>query len=282
MASKKASAPSPVKWLIASAKAGEVRGPVATITLSQSSGGRPAISLRSRAIRGWLRSAASTACEKPSRSAASAPPSGAWCASAPGRTIEPRARISRCRIPTALVEASSDRKEFEQTSSARWGVRCAAVARIGRISCRTTGTPEFAACHEASEPASPPPMMWIGRMGALVTKRPANVNAFCRDYQRRTAASKAAVGRRAALSGASRLVRTLRSGRSLARDGPAHDGFNIAAANPDIVQLAVRKLGQLAHRLAIPAPSGKLLRNRLERGHFLLHFRQALAYRSAT
>ncbi len=54
---------------------------------------------------------------------------------------------------------------------------------VGRISCRITGTPEFAACHAASEPASPPPMMWIGRMGALVTKLYAIVNAFCRDYQ---------------------------------------------------------------------------------------------------
>src|SRR3984957_19009720 len=92
--------------------------------------------------------------------------------------IEPRARISRCRIPTALVEASSDRKEFEQTSSARWEVWGPAVVRIGRISCRITGTPEFAACHAASEPASPPPMMWIGRMDALVTKLYAIVNAF--------------------------------------------------------------------------------------------------------
>src|ERR1700722_15389913 len=80
--------------------------------------------------------------------------------------IEPSARISRCRIPTALVEASSDRKEFEQTSSARWEVWCAAVVRTGRISCRTTETPEFAACHAASEPARPPPMKCIGRIAA--------------------------------------------------------------------------------------------------------------------
>src|SRR5580704_9045178 len=92
--------------------------------------------------------------------------------------IEPRARISRCRIPTALVEASSDRKEFEQTSSAKWGVWCAAVVWNGLISCRTTGTPEFAACHAASEPARPPPMMWIGRMGALVTKLPPRRQRF--------------------------------------------------------------------------------------------------------
>ena len=39
MASKKASASSPVSARIASASAGEVRGPVATMTLSQSAGG---------------------------------------------------------------------------------------------------------------------------------------------------------------------------------------------------------------------------------------------------
>ena len=32
---------------------------------------------------------------------------------------EPSARISRCSRPTALVSASSERKELEQTSSAR-------------------------------------------------------------------------------------------------------------------------------------------------------------------
>ena len=48
MASKKASDSSPVSLAIASASAGEVRGPVATITLSQSSGGRPATSSRSQ------------------------------------------------------------------------------------------------------------------------------------------------------------------------------------------------------------------------------------------
>ena len=39
MASKKASASSPVSVAIASASAGEVRGPVAMMTLSQSAGG---------------------------------------------------------------------------------------------------------------------------------------------------------------------------------------------------------------------------------------------------
>src|SRR3984885_3686109 len=183
--------------------------------------------------------------------------------------IEPRARISRCRIPTALVEASSDRKEFEQTSSARGGVWCAAVVRVGRISCRTTGTPEFAACHAASEPARPPPMMWIGRMGALVTKLPRVVNGFCRNCQRGVAAPapRAGPGPTRRFPGASRLFRISRSGRNLARNRSAHDEFDIAAANADIVQLTIGELRQFTHRFAISAPSGKLLRNRLEGGH---------------
>ncbi len=78
--------------------------------------------------------------------------------------IEPSARISRWITPTALVEASSERKEFEQTSSASRLVRWAAVAVSGRISCSTTGTPASAACQAASDPASPPPMTWMGRM----------------------------------------------------------------------------------------------------------------------
>src|SRR5580692_6953104 len=150
--------------------------------------------------------------------------------------IEPRARISRCRIPTALVEASSDRKEFEQTSSARWGVWWAAVVWNGRISCRTTGTPEFAACHAASEPASPPPMMWIGRMGALVTKLHATVNAFCSNLLTTIAASKPLRGPTRRRSGASRLVGIPESRRNRARNRAAHDELDIAAANADIIQ----------------------------------------------
>ena len=58
MASKKASASSPVRVRIASASAGEVRGPVATMTLSQSSGGSAATSARRMVIKGSAASAA--------------------------------------------------------------------------------------------------------------------------------------------------------------------------------------------------------------------------------
>jgi hypothetical protein len=75
IASKKARSASPVRRRMASASAGEVRGPVATMTLSQSAGGT-AISSRQISISGSAASAAVTAAEKPSRSTARAPPAG--------------------------------------------------------------------------------------------------------------------------------------------------------------------------------------------------------------
>ncbi len=76
MASKKARLSAPVRARMASASAGEVRGPVATMTLSHSAGGRPAISPRAMVTSGWASSARDTASEKPSRSTASADPAG--------------------------------------------------------------------------------------------------------------------------------------------------------------------------------------------------------------
>ena len=46
MASKKASSVSPVSLAMAAESAGEVSGPVATMTLSHSAGGRPVTSAR--------------------------------------------------------------------------------------------------------------------------------------------------------------------------------------------------------------------------------------------
>ncbi len=76
---------------------------------------------------------------------------------------DPASRISACRSPTALVSASSDRKELEQTSSARPSVLCASVPRTPRISCKTTGTPAEAICQAASDPQGRP-MTWTGLM----------------------------------------------------------------------------------------------------------------------
>src|SRR5471032_707207 len=163
MASKKASDSSPVTLPMASASAGEVRGPVARMTLSQSSGGRPATSSRRSSTSGWASNASCTAAEKPCRSTASAPPAGSLWASAAFMISEPARRISSWITPTALLAASSERKELEHTSSARFSVRCASVPRTGRISCSVTGTPAEASCHAASLPASPPPTIWTGR-----------------------------------------------------------------------------------------------------------------------
>ena len=129
------------------------------MTLSQASGGRPSTSSRTMEISGRRSIRSVTAREKPSRSTARAPPAGTWQASAAAITSELQARISACNRPTALCSKSSERKELEQTSSARPSVWCAAVVRAGRISCKTTDTPASAACQAASQPARPPPMM---------------------------------------------------------------------------------------------------------------------------
>src|SRR5215475_4123316 len=125
-------------------------------------------------------------------------------------------------------------------------------------------------------------MMWIGRMGALVTKLHATVNAFCWLYRGSRPPRTSPRGRRAGLSGASRLVRISELGRSLVHHRTAHDEFDIAAANADIVQLAIGEQGQFTHSLAISAPSGKLLRNRLERDHSYSFSSRRSAYRAAT
>src|SRR5215468_5561313 len=75
----------------------EVRGPVATMISSHSSGGSPAISSRRISTSGSAMSAASTASENPNRSTASAPPAGTLCRSAACRISEPHCRISSCK-----------------------------------------------------------------------------------------------------------------------------------------------------------------------------------------
>ncbi len=70
MASKNDRASSPVSSRIAWLRAGEARGPAATITLDHSAGGRPATSPRAISMREWAAMRAVTAAEKPSRSTA--------------------------------------------------------------------------------------------------------------------------------------------------------------------------------------------------------------------
>src|SRR6202000_2317053 len=82
---------------------------------------------------------------------------GTWLASAARMISEPSRRISACSNPTALLAASSERNEFEHTSSARPSVRWASVIRPGRISWMVTGMPDWAPSQAASEPARPAP-----------------------------------------------------------------------------------------------------------------------------
>ena len=144
MASKKASASSPVSRGSPRRAAREVSGPVATMTLSHSAGGRPAIS---RAVDLDQRMVVAAPRSRLRRSRRGRPPARRRPAPGwrrPTRMIsEPSRRISSCSSPTALLAASSERNELEQTSSASPSVRCASVIRCGRISCSTTGTPAW-------------------------------------------------------------------------------------------------------------------------------------------
>jgi len=67
----------------------------------------------------------------------------------------------------ARVFEDSDLRELLHTSSASRSVWWAGVRVPGRISKRRTTQPRSAACHAASQPASPPPMIVIsgGVMG---------------------------------------------------------------------------------------------------------------------
>ncbi len=142
------------------------------MTLDQSAGGRPATSPRSTVISGCAESRRVTSAENTSRSTASAPPAGTSASAAAAIITLPSRRISQCSRPTALVSSSSERNEFEQTSSASPSVWCASVPRWGRISWMTTGTPRLAAAQAASQPAMPPPTMWMGSMsGVLIAGR---------------------------------------------------------------------------------------------------------------
>jgi hypothetical protein len=116
MASKKARASAPVAAPIDSASRIAVSGPVATMAGPEagraSTRSRTSLILRCSAIRSV------TAAAKPSRSTASADPAGTRWASAQAMISDPSRRISAWMRPTALCSASSERKLFEQTSSA--------------------------------------------------------------------------------------------------------------------------------------------------------------------
>ena len=149
---------------MAAHSAGEVSGPVATMTLSHSAGGRPAILAALDGDERMGAQRAVTSAEKRSRSTASAPPAGSLWAS-------PARHDQRARAPHLLVQQadgvglrqSSERNELEQTSSAK-AVGLVRLGLLHRAASRAArrGRRRAAICQAASEPARPPPMTWIG------------------------------------------------------------------------------------------------------------------------
>ena len=158
MASKNASASSPVSARIASASAGEVSGPVAMMTLSHS-GGSAAISVavdfdqRLGFERGGDRGGKTVAIDG-ERAA------GRQLVGIGGvhhQRAEPAHLGMQEADGAALGVIGAERvrtNQFGELSGLMHGGR----AHRGRISCSTTGTPRRAICQAASEPARPPPM----------------------------------------------------------------------------------------------------------------------------
>ena len=154
MASKKASSASPVSAWMARASAGEVRGPVATMTLSQSGGGSP------RSLPGDLdqrmrlqRALPTAAAILRGRPRARRRPAACWRRPR-AMTSEAARRISSCSSPTAFVSHSSERNEFEQTAR-RMRRSCApSVVPYGPHLVQHDRHAGCAICQAASLPAS--------------------------------------------------------------------------------------------------------------------------------
>ena len=144
---------------MASASGAEVRGPVATMTLPQSAGGRPAISvavdLDQRMVVQRLGDGGGKAVAVDRERAAGRHLVGV------GRAHDQRAQPAHFGVQQAdgvvggIVGA--ERVGADQFGEARrsGGPRSSGS---GRISCSTTGTPALAICQAASEPARPPPI----------------------------------------------------------------------------------------------------------------------------
>src|SRR4029077_13685664 len=151
---------------------------------------------------------------------------------------EPSRRISACNNPTALLAASSERNEFEHTSSARPSVRCASVIRSGRISCTTTRIPALAACHAASEPARPPPTIWTVCEGDLLPVIVTGVARFAAQWN-----AGGWKRQRPQLGG--RCPSPLLAETASAVVIAGCNARNIRAIQADVGQFAIAELGQL-------------------------------------
>src|SRR6266478_5030580 len=157
-------------------------------------------------------------------------------------------RISACSKPTALLAASSERNELEQTSSARPSVRWASVIRRGRISCRITRTPVLATCQAASEPARPAPTICTDSEGDLVPVMATEVARFRAQWNAAQASWQ--TRQRPRRGGRYPFVSPLKKSAVIGAGGNAR---NIRAIQADISQFAVAELGQLVDiALVIP------------------------------
>src|ERR1700690_1030957 len=145
---------------------------------------------------------------------------------------EPSRRISACSSPTALLAASSERNELEQTRSARPSVRCASVILAGRISCSTTRTPALATCQAASEPARPAPTICTASEVDLVPVMGTEVARSGR-YDNARGRSGRYPSRQSAENGSAVI-------------GAGCNARNVRAIKTDIGQFAIAKLGQFA------------------------------------
>src|SRR5262245_1782928 len=176
---------------------------------------------------------------------------------------EPSRRISSCSRPTALCSRSSERKELEQTSSASAAVLWAAVARTGRISCTTTGTPRAAICQAASDPASPPPMTCTASTrSSVMVKIYAGRRRAATLVGAVPARKWSAMRKRPLGAGAFNLSRALTSAIGVLPGDPR----DIRTSDADVGQLAVTELVKLVQAGVVAPPGAKEIEDCDEHG----------------
>src|SRR5215831_7333324 len=175
---------------------------------------------------------------------------------------EPSRRISSCKSPTALCSLSSERNEFEQTSSASAALLWAAVVRNGRISWSTTGTPRAAICQAASDPASPPPTTCTARRRSSVMGRDYLVPFLVLQIGRakrgtnwgQTASENLKAQKRKRPPGAGVFIEGL--GISAVSAVP-RDPRDVRSGDTDIGQFAVAELVELFQARVVAPPSAE-------------------------
>ena len=156
---------------------GEVRGPVATMTLSQSSGGRPAISSRTMVTSGWASSFAVTACGE----AVAVDGQGAAGRHLVGVGAGHDDRVQRPHLGVqqadgvVLPVVGAEGVGADQLGQAVGVVGVGLDARhAAHLVQDRRARRRWAICQAASEPARPPPMTWIGERSVMRLLRHGN------------------------------------------------------------------------------------------------------------